>query len=1068
MKAVIFRSLALVLKPLEILFSIIVGVVAVYGVALWFDVPQMILNSWISSKLPSGLTVHLGSISGVFPLSFRMASLRIAKERKQIVCNNIEVTYLWPQNAFSAHVAEVQYKVDSPDKQLETETLPVRDTIAKTQVLEQRPESPPPSKTLLPITAIFDGQISHPGLNDSIERVYKLIPQICIILQKQRFLHSLKIESLYNNNHSIEANLEYSSTQNHLLHVRCQVPQGFYSVHLQGLRQDNASPQFDYETNIANRHNKFKVCGQVVLDVSEWRISSRVVKSSLQNLEEGRVVVKIYPQLVLDSLQGQTAPPAPFCVEKPIVRLDAAFPRSQDLPLFQVALTAQKTLHVTCLRNSLANLLNLNSYQVFPCAQNEKDVVARATVRLGSTTTIDVEAALSEGERLHCVGTYHDRTVILSNVEGQWRGRRFACSPLTYDVKKEVLHPFKLNVGSYALATTAFSREGEGGAPNKITLNPISLENQQIDFGTLSCEGKLLRSTQEHSWEAQLAFHLHPSVLAKGRKKPLCCEAKGALLVSPQRLVLEKTIVGTGQKSPGESRLAVDLEISNCREVPTWRELGRALRLCAQGSQSLQEASLRQDFKLRGSVNGKIDLRPITIFLNTGDRISGIVTSRLSLTGDLQNPLFQGTFCLTDGYYENVGNGVVLKDVTLQAVGASGGLDIQAIRLNDGASQKHKFSTFSIQQPPVGCAGGRGYVSFFSSAPHRAWDPRMGIFLNCQSMQVAYAELVKARATGRLQLEGPLTGLSTSPVVTGDVHIDAMEISVSTSEVAPEQEESWKIIEKNSKNSKRAVSSETPLQQPPRSSLTSDPHHFGMNILLRADSSSRVVVIDSGLECHLSGDMVAKGPMTDAYLIGSMQVDKHKNSHYNLFGKVMRVSKGEIIYDEKQINDPFLDLTLVLVLNGVEIFARLSGRLSALEMNLWSNPSLSTDEILSFVLFQQSLMDLSEQQNRQVKAVSSQIMAGSFGFLDFMRSRLKLDSIDLIEAQDPGTGETSQSLRLGKSLKNVRVFYDKDLATKNDSKVTVQYNVTPEISFNSSISTAKENSGFGVQWMKRY
>ncbi|MDR1597428.1 MAG: translocation/assembly module TamB domain-containing protein [Holosporales bacterium] len=562
---------------------------------------------------------------------------------------------------------------------------------------------------------------------------------------------------------------------------------------------------------------------------------------------------------------------------------------------------------------------------------------------------------------------------------------------------------------------------------------PIYSSNKKMYFGDFALNGTIAGTS------CKINFALAPSLKVPKTVQRFNIETRGVVTVSPKSINIESLHI----KSAANTTTEASLELC----ANKFSDLFAALCKVAK-----REPILRDSVQMKGRIRGTFALEPIVVFLSIGDAISGKASFNLDIAGTLAEPRLSGTFTLRNGYYEHFNNGVVLKNVTLDAHGEGETLKISSVRLDDGTLLGAR-PEYNPTTPAKRCAGGWGALTLLRES--RVYDPQLLLNLRCNFLQVAYGKTVKARASGDLKMCGPLTGASDAPMVTGDVAIDDMTISVS--EDAPSADaENWAVFDKNVEIFKQ------------RSSRTDCPckkGRFGLDIKL----GGNVVVKTNGLNCFLTGNLIAKGPIVSPYLIGEMTANPKLSSQYNLFGKIMSVKTGHVRYDDEYINDPSISLVLVTKVNRFDIFARLAGRLSNTNITLQSHPPLTSEEVLSLLLFGQGLTRLSSEQNSRVKGFSSHMLRGNpLRFIDKLRDKLKLDSLEVVDTQNISSGETTQALRFGKKIKKARVFIDQDISQKNDSKMTVRYDITPEIGLDATIGTHRGSSGVGVQWMKRY
>jgi hypothetical protein len=640
-------------------------------------------------------------------------------------------------------------------------------------------------------------------------------------------------------------------------------------------------------------------------------------------------------------------------------------------------------------------------------------------------------------------GSYKDYQLNIQKFQCKVGQKLITSSEICVDFKQKRVEPIKITVDSYGINTSAFYFESEElrNKPNSLTWAmtsiPLYTSNKKMYFGDLDIQGSIEKNLGE------IKFNLSPSPKVSQSILRLNVTADGVVRVSKDRIVLESLHINT----PDNSQIRASLEVHSSKFL----DLISALSKIAN-----QEPILDSTVHLSGKIDGTLSLKPISVFLNTGDAISGKVSTALDISGTIAAPNLAGTFSLANGYYEHFSNGIILKNITLAAKGDGSALKITEVRLDDGTFRGDRSAgdwARNVKAPPQRCAGGNGALTLLS--PNHVYEPRLLLNLCCNFLQVAYGNVVKARASGGLKLDGPLTGKSSTPMITGDVSIDDMTVSVST-DTAQADSDNWTVFE----NGKPILVPKTKV-----SVSKNQGGRFGMNVKL----TGNVVVQTNGLKCFLTGSMLAKGSIVSPYLVGQMTANTRLSSQYNLFGKIMSVNSGFVSYDENNINDPYIKVVLATKINRIDIFATLSGRLSNTSITLQSHPPQSSEEILSLLLFGQGLNQLSADQNSRIRAFSSHMLQGNpLSFIDKLRNKLKLDSLEVVDTQDMSSGETTQSVRVGKKIKNAKIFIDQDLSQKNNSKMTVRYDITPEIGLDANIGTNRGSSGVGIQWMKRY
>lgn len=620
-------------------------------------------------------------------------------------------------------------------------------------------------------------------------------------------------------------------------------------------------------------------------------------------------------------------------------------------------------------------------------------------------------------------------------------------APIHYDTQARKISPIQLQLGERWLNVSPIQFTKSCPQDNHFTVSPcsISYTNNEgtLHCGTASLDGKI-------GWEAentQLLCHLRlDHQPCKKLHKPRCLDvtAEADIALSLKECRIQKLKIASDM---GRYMTQGNLKISP--STPNFIQVFR------QTSPNYDDPlHWKHNLLLEGSLKGDIALFPFSAFLKNGDFMRGVLNTNIKIGGSLGRILLSGTADLRDGTYENIANGVVLKNIRFHAIGKEDALEIQEIRLIDGSrySRALKGQNFSLTNPPRGTATGHG--SFRLTSPDKSLVPYLDLSLQCHYLQVAYSDLVRARVSGNLFLKGPVHGVQEKPTITGDVVVDAMVVDINYAAVASTTDRSVNLVN---------------IEQIPVVPVsTSSVERFTLNVGMTAGKEV-LVRGDNSLTCYMQGKVYAKGPLEDPYLVGKLSVAPVPANTYNLFGKIMVVTDGTIEYMETPRNDPKLWVQLQTRMGDKDVWAVVSGFTTAMRITLRSNPPMASEEILALLLFRQGLNELSTNQNLHVKAFSSQMLQNNpLSFFDKIRNSVGLDSLEVVETQDISSGETIQTLRVGKQLKKVRVFVDKNISTKNDSKMTVRYDLTPQLGIEANVSTDEKSNGLGIQWLKRY
>jgi hypothetical protein len=626
-----------------------------------------------------------------------------------------------------------------------------------------------------------------------------------------------------------------------------------------------------------------------------------------------------------------------------------------------------------------------------------------------------------------CRGAYSNHQIVIDRIEGKLGARHISSKDINIDLSEKRVSPTVIHIDSYKIETLPFCFADTATCANW-KMPKLCIENSKINFGDFNFNGTIGKDL------CTINFDLSPCKDVRTSIKRFGITAKGMVTIAPKSVVIESFQINSGDNSTVRASLGM--------HANKFTDLLGAFRQIFSG-----QPIVDTNIQLQGHVDGNFALQPIAVFLNAGDLIAGVVTLNLDILGTLSSPRLAGTFTLSNGLYEHFSNGVVLKNVTLRAEGEGSSLKIIQARMDDGTfigpRQEIEVS------PPKRCAGGSGSLTLFT--PDHVLFPQLLLNLRCNFLQVAYSNLLKARASGDLKMCGSVTGTSNGPMITGDIKVDEMLITTST-DITSTKTESWVVCEKG-----------RPITVAPEKPSSLRSERFSMMVTI----GGNVIVQSSDIRCFITGTVVAKGTITNAYLVGEMVANPVLSSKYNLFGKIMVVESGVVRYDEESTNNPYLNVVLATKINQYKISATLAGRLSNINIVFKSNPPTSSEEILSLLLFGQGLSQISADQNHHVKTFSSHMLQGNpLAIIDSLRKNLKIDSFEFVDSQNISSGETVRSVRFGKNFKKAKVFIDHD--SENKSKMILRYDVTPEIGIDANISTNKGSSSIGIQFEKKY
>jgi translocation and assembly module TamB len=186
-----------------------------------------------------------------------------------------------------------------------------------------------------------------------------------------------------------------------------------------------------------------------------------------------------------------------------------------------------------------------------------------------------------------------------------------------------------------------------------------------------------------------------------------------------------------------------------------------------------------------------------------------------------------------------------------------------------------------------------------------------------------------------------------------------------------------KVVETNGKPEKQLPSAET--DQPPALPATLD---------VTIDMPGNIFVRGHGLESEWRGRLTITGTSAAPVISGSLEQIR---GSVDLLGKTFTLTRGIITFDGSSKLDPVLDIVAEVSAADITAQVVIGGFASAPTITLSSTPPVPQDEILSRVLFNRGVGQITAAQGLQLAAAASTLAGGGPGVLDRLRGGLGLD-----------------------------------------------------------------------------
>ena len=408
-------------------------------------------------------------------------------------------------------------------------------------------------------------------------------------------------------------------------------------------------------------------------------------------------------------------------------------------------------------------------------------------------------------------------------------------------------------------------------------------------------------------------------------------------------------------------------------------------------------------------LNGKTNLTGWTALLSSSGRtLRGAVTLDAVLRGRRQQPQAFGTATLQGGNYHDFVAGISLDG-------------IEATLVAEGDSIKlERFSA----KAQGGSLDGSGRIGL-------AGDMPVALSFTAKNARPFSRDELAMTLDGEVSLQGGLKGDLT---VTGALRIAKGEIRIPARLPA-----NVAVLDVRRRHEKAP-----PRTQPGRIVLA-----------LTVSSPGQLFVRGRGLNAELAGTLKIGGTIGAPQIMGTLNM---RRGDFSLAGTTLDFQSGNIGFagtGAAGALDPTLDFVAQTTANGVTATLKIAGTAATPKVELSSSPMLPQDEILSQLLFQKSVQQLSPVQLVQI-AQSLAALSGVGPGIDpvgMVRNSLGLDRFTLGSAAGANGAAASTTVEAGKYVfRNVYVGAKQDLA--GGTRAQVQVDLGQHLKLRASVNAA--------------
>ncbi len=354
---------------------------------------------------------------------------------------------------------------------------------------------------------------------------------------------------------------------------------------------------------------------------------------------------------------------------------------------------------------------------------------------------------------------------------------------------------------------------------------------------------------------------------------------------------------------------------------------------------------------------GKIQIQGLVeqlfgFFHNSKQQAEGALQGELMLSGDLKNPKWEGKISCQKGKYRNGDLGLYLEDVGFFIQGEKAKL-----LLKEGKAEDKNLSS-------TGTISVEGNLNIVPS-------PSFSFTAKLHQLTLLQKELLQGRFSGNLLWEGNLK----KSLLSGSISV--VEAHLQIPENIPPPIPILPITFLHFPSSVKSA----PLLQ----------HELLYDVEIQ--TPKKLYLSGRGLKAELKGTLFIKGEKTHLEPQGALELVK---GSFTLAGKEFILHQGSLSFAKNSINSLHLHVTGTLVLPSLKVFLTLQGPLNAVAVELHSSPSLPPSSILSYILFNRDVSELTAVEAAQLAYTFVSLSGGAKpSLLDQLRQSMRVDKLQI-------------------------------------------------------------------------
>lgn len=410
--------------------------------------------------------------------------------------------------------------------------------------------------------------------------------------------------------------------------------------------------------------------------------------------------------------------------------------------------------------------------------------------------------------------------------------------------------------------------------------------------------------------------------------------------------------------------------------------------------------------------------------------LTGPIAVGADFSGRVQQPQLAGIVRGEKLTYENQSYGTRLTDMALSGRFAGDRLELERLTATAGS----------------GKLAAQGYLSLSSES---GWP--MDVAVELDNARLARSEALSSAATGKLRL----TKAAGQPALLAGT-LDLPETRYQLVRQGAAQVPELTGVRMRPPRGRARIAGDEPAA--PRGSIFD-----GLRLDIALTAPNQLFVTGMGLDSEWSADLKVSGAATRPRLTGEVALVR---GNLGFAGRQFELQEGRLLFTGGEVVDPQIALAASEDIDDVTVNVNVAGRSLNPQITFASDPALPADEVLSRILFGNSVGQLSALQGLQLAASLNSLRATGTGLnpLGKLRaatgvSRLRILAPD--EAANHGT-----AVAAGRYITN-NIYLELITDARGYTVTQIEVSLGRTLSILSQAGGAGINN-FNVRYKKRY